>query len=139
MPEPLRIASLVHLTEDLRSQIQCIDDRIDLQVVDRETSAWLYTRRGGSKEKRDYDERVRSITKDAEIWFCNMIPNLPFATANSLRWIQLLSAGVDSVLDQPVPDDVTMTNVAGLHATPIGEWVMAFILMHPMDLFIRYS
>ena len=134
MPEPLRIASLAYLTDDLRSQIHAVDDRIVLQVIDQETGAWLYTQRGGAQQKKDHSEKVRAITQDAEIWFCNMIPNLPFATANSLRWIQLLSAGVDRILEQPVPENVTMTNVSGLHATPIGEWVITFMLMHVKNI-----
>jgi phosphoglycerate dehydrogenase-like enzyme len=59
-----------------------------------------------------------------------MFRNLPFASAGSLRWLQLLSAGADRILAQPVPDAVAITNVAGMHATPIGEWVLAFLLMH---------
>lgn len=32
------------------------------------------------------------------------------------------------------PEGVTITNVSGLHATPIGEWVLSFFLMHAKQM-----
>ena len=50
--------------------------------------------------------------------------------APNLKWIQLTSAGADRLLNSGfIEGGVTVTTVSGLHATPIGEFVLAAILM----------
>jgi phosphoglycerate dehydrogenase-like enzyme len=47
-----------------------------------------------------------------------------------LKWIQLTSAGADRLLNSGfIEGGITVTTVSGLHATPIGEFVMASMLM----------
>ncbi|MBC8077271.1 MAG: D-2-hydroxyacid dehydrogenase [Chloroflexales bacterium] len=49
----------------------------------------------------------------------------------ALRWLHIPRAGVDSSLVQPVLErDIIITNSAGVHATPIAEWVLLFMLSH---------
>jgi phosphoglycerate dehydrogenase-like enzyme len=134
MSSPLTVTSLAPLTDELRARIRQIDDRIDLREIDRETSEWLFVQEGSAVEQARHQAAVLAATDGAEVWFSYMFRNLPFASADSLRWVQLLSAGVDRILAQPVQDRVTITNVAGMHATPIGEWVLAFLLMHAKQM-----
>lgn len=50
--------------------------------------------------------------------------------APKLKWIQVISAGVDRWIDTDVwQSRVILTGVSGIHATPIGEFVMALMLM----------
>ncbi len=50
--------------------------------------------------------------------------------APRLKWIQLTSAGADRLLSSGfIEGGVTVTTVSGLHATPIGEFVISSILM----------
>src|SRR5439155_20742195 len=50
--------------------------------------------------------------------------------APHLKWIQLTSAGADRLLDSGfIEGGVTVTTVSGLHATPIGEYVLCQMLM----------
>jgi phosphoglycerate dehydrogenase-like enzyme len=134
MPNPLTVTSLAPLTDELRARIQRIDDRIELREIPRETSEWMFVQDGSDEEQAGHRAAVQAATDGAEVWFSYMFRNLPFASAESLRWVQLLSAGVDRILAQPVRDAVTITNVAGMHATPIGEWVMSFLLMHAKQM-----
>jgi phosphoglycerate dehydrogenase-like enzyme len=47
----------------------------------------------------------------------------------NLRWVQLHSAGANQVLDRPLfQTDVVFTTVSGIHAIPIGEYVLATML-----------
>jgi len=49
--------------------------------------------------------------------------------APSLRWVQVASAGVNHLLDHPIMEsDILLTNASGIHATSIGEWVLAMML-----------
>jgi phosphoglycerate dehydrogenase-like enzyme len=50
--------------------------------------------------------------------------------APNLKWIQLTSAGADRLLNSGfIEGGITVTTVSGLHATPIGEFVIASMLM----------
>ena len=50
--------------------------------------------------------------------------------APRLKWIQLTSAGADRLLNSGfVEQGITVTTVSGLHATPIGEFVIGAMLM----------
>jgi phosphoglycerate dehydrogenase-like enzyme len=57
------------------------------------------------------------------------------ATAPQLRWQQTPSAGVNHILTPTfLEHDITLTNGAGIHAIPISEFVLAFILYHAKHL-----
>ncbi|MDP9237849.1 MAG: D-2-hydroxyacid dehydrogenase [Chloroflexota bacterium] len=50
--------------------------------------------------------------------------------APRLQWIQLTSAGADRLLNSGfIEGGVTVTTVSGLHATPIGEYILTVMLM----------
>ncbi|HHX65340.1 MAG TPA: D-2-hydroxyacid dehydrogenase [Chloroflexi bacterium] len=49
--------------------------------------------------------------------------------ADRLRWVQLMNAGVDHLLDQPIMTSGAMvTTASGIHATPIAEYVLGMML-----------
>jgi phosphoglycerate dehydrogenase-like enzyme len=49
--------------------------------------------------------------------------------AERLRWVQALSAGVDSYPVERLRErGITLTNASGVHAEPIGEQVLAYML-----------
>jgi phosphoglycerate dehydrogenase-like enzyme len=57
------------------------------------------------------------------------------ATAPKLRWQQTVSAGVNHILTPTFLErDITLTNSSGIHAIPISEFVLGFILYHAKQL-----
>ncbi|MBD2410430.1 hydroxyacid dehydrogenase [Nostoc calcicola FACHB-389] len=57
------------------------------------------------------------------------------AAAPRLRWQQSPSAGVNHILTPNfLQRDITLTNGAGVHAIPISEFVLAFMLYHAKNL-----
>ncbi len=57
------------------------------------------------------------------------------ATTPKLRWQQTVSAGVNHILTPTFLErDITLTNSAGIHAIPISEFVLSFILYHAKQL-----
>lgn len=57
------------------------------------------------------------------------------AAAPMVRWMHTPSAGVDHVLTPTViARDITLTNSAGVHAIPIAEFVLGFMLAHAKRL-----
>lgn len=57
------------------------------------------------------------------------------AAAPKLRWQQTPSAGVNHILTPNfLQRDIILTNAAGVHAIPISEFVLAFMLYHAKNL-----
>jgi phosphoglycerate dehydrogenase-like enzyme len=74
------------------------------------------------------DEAV-DLIGDAEVYFgFGFTPDL-FRAARRLRWMHSAAAGVGTVLASGLADtDVLVTNSAGVHGPPIGEFVVAGVL-----------
>lgn len=94
-------------------------------------------------------EQIRSVSSEINLSYAPLkndeaLPKSTVAVANvlytwtalpgrqeapNLRWIQFHSAGIDHVQGHPLLDcDLMVTSTSGIHAVPIGEYVMASIL-----------
>ncbi len=62
--------------------------------------------------------------------------------APHLRWVQLYSAGADQVLHHPLfQTSVLFTTTSGIHAVPIGEYVLTVMLawFHRLPLLLKWQ
>ena len=87
---------------------------------------------GGSDE-------VKRLIADAEVYFGFGITADVLAAARRLRWVHSAAAGVGNVLKSGIAgSDVILTNSAGVHGPPIGEFIVAGILhfMRGLDVAI---
>jgi phosphoglycerate dehydrogenase-like enzyme len=76
----------------------------------------------------DHDD-ARERIPDAEVVIEHGLTDDLLARADSLAWLQSLSAGVERYdLDALAERGVTLTNVSGVHANPIAEHVLALAL-----------
>ena len=74
------------------------------------------------------EEAIRLIA-DAEAYFGFGITTDVFQAARRLRWVHSAAAGVGNVLKTGIAEsDVLLTNSAGIHGPPIGEFIVAGIL-----------
>ena len=109
--------------EEYLDQIRTVSQRIKVRDI------WELSRadfRGDSSAK----DELEAILADAEIVYGLRLPRDLIARAPKLEWVQVMSAGVDRFLDNHFRNSpVTLTNVSGIHATPIGEFVMEQMLM----------
>ncbi|MBX0327292.1 D-2-hydroxyacid dehydrogenase [Oscillochloris sp. ZM17-4] len=68
-------------------------------------------------------------------WTDQPVLDRVLAAAPAVRWMHTPSAGVDHVLTPTVlARDITLTNSAGVHAIPIAEFVLGFMLSHAKQL-----
>jgi D-2-hydroxyacid dehydrogenase (NADP+) len=75
-------------------------------------------------------EKMDALLATAEIAYGLRFPNGLLKRAPALNWVQAMSAGVDKLLDDEFRrHPVIVTNVSGIHAATIGEFVLAQILM----------
>jgi phosphoglycerate dehydrogenase-like enzyme len=67
---------------------------------------------------------------EVEIIYGLRLPHNILVRAPNLKWMQVMSAGVERFLDiEMVESPVIMTNVSGIHAVPISEFVIGLMLM----------
>src|SRR5205085_1163803 len=71
-----------------------------------------------------------SLWRAVEILYASFATRLPNpAQAPRLRWVQLYSAGPDSVLDQSLfASNVIFTTASGVHSINIAEYVFMMVL-----------
>ena len=77
---------------------------------------------------RDKDE-ITALLGDTEV-AAGSFPRDLLAKAPNLRWFQQWSAGADWLIKYPgaAEHPFTLTNVSGIHAVPISEHILAFML-----------
>jgi phosphoglycerate dehydrogenase-like enzyme len=82
--------------------------------------------RGDHSQKK----KLNSLLAWADVIFGLAAPPDTVARAPNLKWIQVISAGVDRWMATDVWNSrVILTGVSGIHATPVGEFAMALMLM----------
>lgn len=109
--------------KDFLRLIRAVDPRI--KVKDG-TALAMAEINGDNSQKKKLD----ALLAWADVIFGLMAPPNTIARAPRLKWIQVISAGVDRWIDTDVwRSRVILTGVSGIHATPIGEFVMALMLM----------
>ncbi|OGN99703.1 MAG: hypothetical protein A2Y90_04840 [Chloroflexi bacterium RBG_13_52_12] len=82
--------------------------------------------RGDNSRKAELD----AMLAETDILFGFIPPQNITTRAPNLKWMQVTSAGVDRHRDTEIwKSRVTITGVSGIHATPIGEFVLGFMLM----------
>jgi D-2-hydroxyacid dehydrogenase (NADP+) len=97
----------------------------DISVKD--ASPFMVAEFQGDNSKK---EQMDKILADADVIFGLLLPGDILSRAPKLKWLQMMSAGVDRLRDTEIwKSKITITGVSGIHASPIGEFVMGFILM----------
>lgn len=83
---------------------------------------------------RHYDDALQHI-ETADVVITRELNEELLKQANNLDWIQALNAGVDSYdLDRIEERGIILTNASGVHANPIAEQVLGYMLMFERNL-----
>lgn len=73
---------------------------------------------------------VDDMLARADVIFGFLPPQNILKRAPNLKWLQTMSAGVDRLVDSEIwHGKVKITGVSGIHAVPIGEYVLGAMLM----------
>jgi phosphoglycerate dehydrogenase-like enzyme len=81
---------------------------------------------GDYSKKRELD----ALLAWADVIFGLVAPPNTIARAPSLKWIQVISAGVDRWVNTDVWNSrIVLTGTSGIHSTPISEFVISLMLM----------
>jgi phosphoglycerate dehydrogenase-like enzyme len=84
-------------------------------------------------------EKLDAVLAETEVIYGLMLPqNLP-PRAPRLKWVQMMSAGADRLARSDIwQSHVTITGVSGIHATPIGEFVLGLMLMFAKGAYLAF-
>ena len=121
--ESINVLVTTPIGDELLQQIIAVSPTIKLSNVSELTRA---EQRGDFARKDELD----ALLAEAEVIYGLRLPKNVIARAPKLKWVQVMSAGVDRFLDGEFRrSPVIMTSVSGMHATPIGEIVLELMLM----------
>ena len=121
--EPVNLVVTTPIGEPCLSEIAGLDPRIRVRDVSDLAKA---------ESQGDYSraEEFDGILAETQVVYGLRLPQNLVTRAPKLRWVQVLSAGVDRYLATDIrTSPVTLTNASGIHATPIAEFVMEQMLM----------
>lgn len=83
---------------------------------------------------QNYDDALQHI-KTADVVITRELTDELLGRAENLDWIQALNAGVDSYdLERIEKRDIILTNASGVHANPIAEQVLGYMLLFERNL-----
>lgn len=119
----INVLATIPLAESLAHQITGVGKSIRLTNIADLMSA-ENSGEAGAKEKLD------RLLADAEVIYGFRLPQNVVGRSPRLKWVQMTSAGVDRSLDEDLRrSPVIMTNVRGMHAATMSEFVMGEMLM----------
>jgi phosphoglycerate dehydrogenase-like enzyme len=108
---------------DTLKQISLVSPRISVKDASSLVAA-EFRGDGSSKSK------LNALLARTDVIFGLIPPQDILKRAPRLKWIQMMSAGVDRLRGTEIwQSDVIITGVSGIHATPIGEFVLELMLM----------
>lgn len=129
------------LEPELVQQIEAVDPRIEVRALGQAARQLFRGQRKYPSEleaqtaRRELEEAMSWAEVLFGFWGPVLLEMYPTpdtlrAAAPRLRWIQLTSAGMDRAARSGlVESDFLLTSASGLHATPIGEFVLTVMLM----------
>jgi phosphoglycerate dehydrogenase-like enzyme len=138
---PVNVLITFALEDDLVRQIEAVDPRLDVRVLGQHARRLFRGERRYPSEleaqtaRRELEEAMGEAEVLFGFWGGPLIelyptPDVLRERAPKLRWLQLTSAGVDRAARSGlIESDFLVTNASGLHATPIGEYVLCVMLM----------
>jgi len=109
--------------DECLQQIATISPRIKLGDV----SDLAHAEREGDFTSK---EQLDALLAEAEVIYGFRLPKSVIARAPKLKWIQVMTAGVDGFLDDEFRrSSVMLTSASGIHATQISELILEMMLM----------
>ena len=115
--------SIPHADDEVMRVIRAVGPQVKVTDASPLITAELH---GDNSHKAELD----ALLAETDILFGFIPPQNITARAPRLKWFQVTSAGVDRHINTEVwKSNIILTGVSGIHATPIGEFVMALMLM----------
>lgn len=115
-------------SEPLLEQVKAVSRRIRVDPV----SDWVVAEKKGDFSNR---QELDLLLQRAEIIFgwIHQFPKNLTARTGRLKWIQVMTAGVDRLPEEILQSGIRVANASGLHGAAMGEVVLELMLMFVKD------
>ncbi|MCC6616219.1 MAG: D-2-hydroxyacid dehydrogenase [Anaerolineae bacterium] len=113
--DPINVVVAMDFSDDIMEKIRAVSPRLRVE--------------------RHFPDVAEKAWDDVEVLYTQRQFPDP-AQAPRLRWIQMHSAGIDHVVNQPImqSEDVEVTTTSGIHATPMAEYCLMMMLAFAFEL-----
>ncbi|MFA5309633.1 MAG: D-2-hydroxyacid dehydrogenase [Dehalococcoidales bacterium] len=119
--------SIPHADDEVMRRIKAVGPEVSV----KDGSALLMAEMNGDGSRK---AALDALLAEADVLFGFIPPSDITKRAPRLKWFQATSAGVDRHRDTEIwRSHIIITGVSGIHATPIGEFVLSLMLMFVKD------
>lgn len=142
MADKVRVTVVLPISPAMLESIRGVSDRLDVvylsqmqRLVYRDGkplwAGYAEPAPDGSESEEDARAVVNGVLTETEVLLGNpVVPNDILQRAPKLKLVQLTSAGADRLIDSELArsDRVSVTTASGIHAVPIGEYVIGVMI-----------
>jgi D-2-hydroxyacid dehydrogenase (NADP+) len=116
------------IDKPLVEKIKAVSDRIRVDSV----AHWIVAEKKGDFSNQ---QELKLLLKQAEVIFgwIHQFPKNLSARTDRLKWIQVMTAGVDRLPEEILKSGIRVANASGLHSSAMGEVVLEMMLMFVKD------
>jgi len=133
LTEKLNVLATIKMNAEAKSRIEGVSPRI--RLIDASDLA-----RAEQEGDASAQEKLTALLAEADVIYGLRLPKDVVARSPKLKWIQVMAAGVDRYLTDEVKNSpVVVTSVSGIHATPIGEFVLGLMLMFAKQSYLCFQ
>ncbi len=132
--DKVKVVVMTPVSDESLKLIAGVSPRVNMIVA---SDLFRQERKGDAEAGKKLD----AILADAEVVFGRFELEQNVTTrAPKLKWIQTMGAGVNRYLTKElIQSPIVMTNASGIHATPIGEYIVTMMLMLTKDIPLYYQ
>lgn len=126
--EMINIVVTSPLDEPALEKIKALSDRVRIDPV----APWVVAEKKGDFT---HQNELNQLLQQAEViygWIHQFPKDLPARTGR-LKWLQVMTAGVDRLPGEILKSGIRVTNASGLHGAAMGEVVLEMMLMFVKD------
>lgn len=141
MADKVRVAVVLPVSPAMLESIRNVSERLDVvylsqmqRLMYREGKPLWAGYAEPAPDGRETEEEAKAVVAgvlaETEVLLTNpVVPDDILQKAPALKWVQLTSAGADRLIDSDlVRSAVKVTTASGIHAVPIGEWVLGAMI-----------
>jgi phosphoglycerate dehydrogenase-like enzyme len=126
--ETINIVVTSPIDEPDLQKIKVLSDRVRIDPV----APWVVAEKKGDFT---HQNELNQLLQQAEVvygWIHQFPKDLPSRTGR-LKWLQVMTAGVDRLPGEILKSGIRVTNASGLHGAAMGEVVLEMMLMFVKD------
>ncbi len=131
--DTLNVIVMANIPEDNFHKIETADPRVKVKSAGPLFRIEHEVKEQGSKatpEQAAALKELENMMREAEVMLTLRLPQNLAQRSPKLKWVQFLSAGIESVREaKDLRDNVLVTNASGCNGIPVVEHALGFMLM----------